>query len=573
MAEAYDLTRMLEEIVQDEKVSTATKKKISQSDIQKMLLERQKRAGRPKGAARLRLGEMLREKEAITTAQLDEAIDHQARKGGKIGSILVELGHLSLVDLLEALSKQAGIPAVDLFQIKVDEHAIGLVPTSIMEKHRVLPIAVEERSVRLAMENPADSVAVHQVEFLTGQRVEPVVVPSYQMELAFQSILKRGARSFSGAEIQQTLMGPVPIHALLEQLMASRGSDMLISDGVPPTIKQHGVLNRTGLPPLTADQCVAYAKALMTERQWELFLERKELDFGVDFANVGRFRVNGYRQKNSVSLAIRRINDVPSRFEDLGLPGWLEEIIVRPQGLILVTAPTGHGKSTTITAMLNYINNHRKCNVITLEDPIEFLHTPRECNINQREIGTDTDSFAEGMLRIFRQAPDVIMIGELRDNDTFETAIKAAGSGHLVFSTMHANNATAAVETMINRFPSHLQAQVRQQVADALLLIFSQRLIPGKQPGRTVLAYEKLVNSFRMKNFIRENKVHQIRTQISAESEDFASIDLCILKLLKEDKITQAHALLYADNQEFVMKMSGQRPGDAKGGGEHAGRS
>jgi len=309
------------------------------------------------------------------------------------------------------------------------------------------------------------------------------------------------------------------------------------------------------MPSLAPDQCVAYGKGLMTEGQWEEFLKRKEYDFSVEVEGLSRFRVNAYRQRNTISLALRRIRlDIPN-FEELGLPRWLEEYTLKPQGLILVTAPTGHGKTTTVASMVDIINRKRQVNIITLEDPIEYLHKPQKCNINQREIGIDTDSFSEGLRRIFRQAPDVIVVGEMRDHETFESALRAASTGHLVLSTMHAPNTTSAVSGLVNRFPAHLQPQVLQQLADSLLLVFSQRLIPMMGSDGMALAYEMLINSYRMKNFIRENKMHQIRTQIQTEADDYSSIDISLIRLVKEGKISMENALIYADTRDYVMNL------------------
>jgi twitching motility protein PilT len=233
---------------------------------------------------------------------------------------------------------------------------------------------------------------------------------------------------------------------------------------------------------------------------------------------------------------------------------------MKPQGLILVTAPAGHGKTTSVAAMVDLINRKRQANIISLEDPIEYLHKPLKCNVNQREIGTDTDSFSEGLRRIFRQAPDVIVVGEMRDHETFESALRAASTGHLVLSTMHAPSTTSAIDGMVNRFPSHLQMQVRHQLADALLILLSQRLIPRKDTDGMALAHEFLLNSYRMKNFIRENKVHQIRTQIQTESDDYSSIDMSLIRLVKEGKISMENALVYADTRDYVLNLGRSGP-------------
>ncbi len=555
MPDTYDLTKVLEEIIEDEKVTTSKRKKISQADIKKMISERKKAPTGVKDTEIFRIGDLLVQQGLISPEQLRDALRTQGQKGGKLGSILVELGYISAKNLLEFLGKQHGVPGADLFQVTACKDFTSVVPRRIISKYRVLPLSVEGSTIQLAMENPNDFAAIHEVEFLTGRRVQPVVVASYQMDLALKCIEEKGGHSFSGADMQEALQGPVTMQAMMEYLVEADGSDLFITAGLPPSVKVQGLLRRSNMPSLSPDQCVAYGKSLMTEGQWEEFLKRKEFDFSVEVEELSRFRVNAYRQRNTISLALRRIRlNIPT-FDELGLPRWLEEYTLKPQGLILVTAPTGHGKTTTAAAMLDVINRNRRVNIITLEDPIEYLHKPHKCNVNQREVGTDTDSFAEGLRRIFRQAPDVILIGEMRDHETFESGLRAASTGHLVLSTMHSPNTTTAITGMVNRFPGHLQAQVVQQLADSLVIVFSQRLIPQKESDGMVLAYEKLINSYRMKNFIRENKVHHVRTQIQTESDDYSSIDMSLIQLVKEGKITMEHALIYADSRDYVMNL------------------
>jgi twitching motility protein PilT len=555
MPDAYDLTKILEEIIEDEKVTSSKKKKISQADIKKMLQERQKTPARARDTEAIRIGDLLVMNGLITVEQLRDALRMQSQKGGKLGSILVELGHISAKSLLEFLGKQHHVPGADLFQTTACKDYTSIVPTRIITKYRVLPLNVEGRTIQLAMESPNELAAIHEVEFLTGRRVQPVIVPSYQMDLALKCIEEKGGMAFSGVDMQQALQGPMTIHAMLEYLVETNGSDLFITAGIPPSVKVRTVLIRSNMPSLSPDQCVAYGKALMTEGQWEEFLKRKELDFAFELDGVGRFRINAYRQRNTISLAIRRIMYTLPSFEELGLPRWLEDFVMKPQGLILVTAPAGHGKTTSVAAMVDVINRRRQANIISLEDPIEYVHKPLKCNVNQREIGMDTDSFSEGLRRIFRQAPDVVVIGEMRDHETFESGLRAASTGHLVLSTMHAPSTTSAIDGMVNRFPSHLQGQVRQQLADALLIILSQRLIPRKDTDGMALAYESLLNSYRMKNFIRENKVHQIRSQIQTESDDYSSIDMSLIRLVKEGKISMENALVYADTRDYVLNL------------------
>lgn len=557
MSELYDMAKMLGEIIEDEKVDSSKHRKVSQEEIKSILLEKRRLPARSGDRSKIPLGESLVQEGLLTPEQLQHALKIQTQRGQKLGSILVGLGYISDDALLSFLGQQYGIETSSLVDVCIKEDVMGVIPSSIILKHRVLPLKVEARSINLAMESPSDFTAIREVEFFTGKRVNPIIVPSYHMDLAIKCLKEKGAIVFSGIEVQQaTGAGPPVVANLLEYLVGSNGSDMLITADVPPSVKVGNSLKRVNMPPISADQCVAYAKNLMNERQWEDFLKSKEIDFAIEFDNIGRFRINVYRQKDSVSLAIRRITNTILSFASLGLPAWLEEFVLKPQGLVLVTAPTGHGKTTTVAALINVINKNRSCNIITLEDPIEYVYQPQKSNINQREVGSDTNSFSEGLRRIFRQAPDVIVIGELRDQETFEIALRAASTGHLVLSTMHSNNATSTIDSMVNRFPQHLQGQVRHHLAEALLLVFSQRLVVAKKEDSLVLAYEKLISSFRIRNFIRENKTHQIRSQIQTEADDFASLDVCLNRLLREGKISAKDALLFAENPDFVTKVA-----------------
>ena len=230
---------------------------------------------------------------------------------------------------------------------------------------------------------------------------------------------------------------------------------------------------------------------------------------------------------------------------------------MRPQGLILISGPSGHGKTTTLCAMVDYINSHRRCNIITLEDPIEYLHLHRKSNINQREIGRDTPSFAEGIRHVFRQSPDVIVLGEMRDTETFEIALRAANTGHLVLSTVHSDNSTSIIDRVINMFEPYRQALIRQMLSDSLLLSLSQRLIPPKSGSDRVLALEKMVNSYRIKNLIREEKSRQIRAHMQVGADDFTSMDAAVATLCKKGIIDFKQGLAFVEDERLYRDLTG----------------
>ena len=344
---------------------------------------------------------------------------------------------------------------------------------------------------------------------------------------------------------------------LLEDSFFRESTDILIGEGFPPAMKTLGVLRRSTLPAFTSAQCAACAKGLMTEGQWERFLEKKELVFSIDLEDVGRFRVSAYRQRNTVSMVLRHIAGTIPTLDRLGLPRWIEEIALKPKGLILVTSPPGHGKTTTAASLIDTVNRKKECHIITVEYPIEYVVRPEKSMISQREVGTDTASFFEGIRGVSKQAPDVVMIGELRDPGTIEAALEAVCSGCLVVAAMASSTVASAIESMVNRFPVQLQTDVRQRISEKLLLVFSQRLVPGKGAERVVVAYERLLNSSKIRNLIVENRLREVTTQVRRGSADYESIDLCLSSLVREGRIDLEDALRFADNSEFLASSSG----------------
>ncbi len=507
-----------------------------------------------------KIGEFLLQHKLITSNQLKEALKVQSLRGGQIGSTLIELGYVTTEDLLNFLGKQLGIPTTNLFQISIPQRTINLLPFDVIEKYRVLPLEADDHSITLGMANPNDLTIISEIEFITGRKASPILVPSAQIDLAIRSLREKRGTGFDGAKLDTTqkeeIKGIARIDTMLKYLTKSPASDMLITAGVSPAVKIHNTLKRSTLPALTPEQCVHYAKSLMTERQWGVFLKKKQFDFALTMKGIGRFRINAYRQRNSISISIRHLLDIVPSFDELGLPDWLKSFVTKTQGLILITGPAAHGKTTTLAAMIDYINTNRNCNIITLEDPIEYLHKHKNSNVNQREIGIDAESFADGMKSILRQSPDVIVVGDMRDNETIEMALHAASTGHLVISNMHSFHATSAIDRIVNSFLPHQQPQVRHLLADSLQLIFAQQLIPRTGSDKRILAYEKLINSFRIKNLIRENKVHQIRSQVQSDSEDFSSIDRSLAALVRNKKVRVEDALMCTDNPDYIKRLT-----------------
>jgi len=511
-----------------------------------------------------RLGELLLEFDHISSQQLQDALKRQTQVGGQLGSILIEMEMISVDDLLDFLSKQLGVPSANLFKLDVDPSVLKVLPVDKITSLKVLPIAVDDSTITLAMVNPQDFVTISELEFSLGRKVRPVVVPSYMMEAATRSIRSDTKKKLTGRALEKVAkatldkMGKAPrLVSLLRYLVKSGASDMLFTAGAPPSIRIRNELNRLAMAPLTPADCEKYAKELLPDSAWNEFLNKNDFDIGVTYPEIGRFRVNIYRQRNSISIALRPILDTMPSFEELNLPEWLKEFCLKPQGLILVSGPAGHGKSTTLCAMVDYINSCRRCNIITLEDPVEYLHNHRKSNINQREIGRDTPSFVKGIRHVFRQSPDVIVLGEMRDTETFEIALQAANTGHMVISTVHSDNSTSIIDRVINMFEPHQQGLIRLMLADSLLLSLSQRLVPRKNKQGRILAMEKLVNSYRVKNLIREEKARQIRAQLQVGAEDFTSMDSAIAELYNKNKIDFENGLALAEDQSLYSELTG----------------
>jgi len=513
-----------------------------------------------------KLGEILVACRLITETQLGTALKIQSQNGGHLGSVLLEMGYLKAEKLQEFLGKQFGMPSANLFALEIEPSVINLLPIEKMKEYKAVPIAEGKKSVFLAMVDPNNMNAIKEIEFIIGKSVQPVVTPSIQIHAALQHIDRSGGRllrPLRGSDIEacvqerQPAVEMVGLKRLFRLLVDEKASDLLLSAGVPPSLKKDNRLVRISTTFLSPQDTHIYAHELMNENQREEFKRLKELDFAYTYPDIGRFRINIYMQRNSISIAARHIVETIPTTEALGLPPWVEDYALKTQGLILITGPTGHGKTTTLAALLDTINKKRKCNIITIEDPIEFLHKHKSSNVNQREVGLDTDSFHEGLRHIFRQAPDVIVIGEMRDPDSFAIAIQAAETGHLVLSTMHANNSTSAVERIIDVFPPQQQQQIRVQLAESFLMILNQRLVPKNKGPGVVLACEKLIGSVRSRNLIREGKTHQIRSMLQQSSEDFESIDIALVKLFRENKISLETGLKFCDNVVHFKQMAG----------------
>jgi len=354
---------------------------------------------------------------------------------------------------------------------------------------------------------------------------------------------------------------PFNFKIILQQMVQRNASDLHLKVGRPPTLRINGDLSPLPLPALRPEDLSTLAKEIMTPRQVKEFAEFREADFATGVPGIGRFRVNAYQQRGTIAFAIRTVPHQAKSITELNLPPIVEDIAMLPRGLVVVTGITGSGKSTALASMIQVINEKRYANIISIEDPIEFLHRDIKCHINQREVGTDTGSFGQALRRVLRQDPDVILIGEIRDLDTLDTAMKAADTGHLVFSTLHTTDATQTINRILSFYPPHQQNEVRFALSNALASVVSLRLVPrSDKPGR-VPACEVLINTAAVREQIRDvSKTLNIPDLIKEGTVQYGmqSFDQSLMSWYSRGIISYENALFFATNpNELALRVQG----------------
>lgn len=357
---------------------------------------------------------------------------------------------------------------------------------------------------------------------------------------------------------------------LLVELAERQASDLHITVGVPPTLRVHGRMTRLDYEPLTPEDTRGLAFSLMREDQRKTLERDKEIDFGYSQRGIGRFRVNCFWQKGSIGIVMRSIPERIPTMEELLIPEILKDVIMEPRGLVLVTGPTGSGKSTSLAAMLNVINESRDLHIITMEDPIEYVHEHKLSNINQREVHTDTLSFNTALVKALRQDPDVILVGEMRDLETISTAITAAETGHLVFATLHTNSCPATIDRIIDVFPFGQQDQIRAQLANALVCVMTQLLLPRADGAGRIAAFEVMLNIPAIRNLIREKKIFQIHSTMMTHSKlGMITLDQSLRDMYFRREITMETAMTVATSPSNLQRLIAAGP--PGGGGEEGG--
>lgn len=342
---------------------------------------------------------------------------------------------------------------------------------------------------------------------------------------------------------------------LINRAIEKKASDIHISVGIPPVIRVNGELLLLGDEPLMPDDTEKLVRETLEPKMIRELEKRGQIDTSLSNPGVGRCRVNAYKQRGSYGMALRIIPLTIPSMDELGLPAVVRDLVKLPRGLILVTGPTGSGKSTTLASMVDLMNKERKAHILTLEDPIEYLHKHNKSMVNQREIGLDADSFTDSLRAALRQDPDVILVGEMRDLETISIALTAAETGHLVLSTLHTIGSAKTIDRIIDVFPPHQQQQVRVQLASVVEAIVSQQLLPKADGSGRVAAFEVMMATSAIRNLIREEKIHQIDTAIETGSKfKMQSMDNSLLELYKKGLITKEVALMQAINKDTLRR-------------------
>jgi len=352
---------------------------------------------------------------------------------------------------------------------------------------------------------------------------------------------------------------------VLSEMVEARASDVHLTPGSPPMVRVRGAIKpMDGYPTLTPQHTRDVVYSILNDDQRKRFENLKALDFAYAIPGVARFRVNVYFQRGAISAALRHTPDQIPGLEGLGLPAVMRDFTKKPRGFVLVTGPTGSGKTTTLASMIDIINEEREEHILTIEDPIEFLHRHKGCIVNQREIGSDAPDFSSALRSALRQDPDVILVGEMRDLETVSTALTAAETGHLVFATLHTQSAAQTVDRVIDIFPPHQQAQVRMQLSVALQGIVTQQLLPTADGSGRVAGVEVMVPTPAIRNLIREGKTHQIYSTIqTSAATGMQTMDSHLVQLVRAGKITQALAEQRASVPEELKRLLGGANGEA----------
>jgi len=489
-----------------------------------------------------------------------------------LGEVAAETGALSYEEIARAISQDARIPLANLRNVSPNLIALSKIPEDVCRRFSMLPLSVEPGAMSLVMGDPFDEEG-KQIACNYGGEITVHVTPMDELHAAitawYQRLTPDAATGLSGGgaskappQITAESMPPIGPNArqegddfiledLLRMMSENKSSDLHLAVGSPPLMRIHGELTPMPFQVLQPAILQPLVYGILTDIQITAFERHWELDFSYSLPGVSRFRVNVHKQRGSVGAVFRAIPSETPTLDKLRMPPIIRELTLRPRGLVLVTGPTGSGKSTTLAAMIDEINRTMRTHIVTVEDPIEFIHNNKMSVITQREVGSDTESFATALRHVLRQDPDVILIGEMRDLETITAALTAAETGHLVFATLHTTSAAQSIDRIVDVFPAHQQDQVRTQLANVLEGIVTQTLLQSLDGKSRVCAQEILIATSAIRTLIRDNKVHQMPSVMQSGGKyGMQTLDQCLRMLVLEKKTTLDEAIAKSSNSD-----------------------
>ncbi|MGH9319388.1 MAG: PilT/PilU family type 4a pilus ATPase [Vicinamibacteria bacterium] len=515
----------------------------------------------PKGATFGEMGLLLgRKRTASVTAVTDvralkfseKAFEAMFQKIPKFGLGLSQ----GLAHRLDEVSAQIPLPKYDARKGAPSTDVLKLIPKEFCQRHRVLPLEVDGNVLTVGVvDDPSTAVVSAIRQHVPSMELQTVRtdLPFFNEVMSTHSGIHTISSGAPGAEPEKARSPE--LDGLLSQMVAEGASDLHLSAGHKPRWRIDGDVHEVvDAPALGPTQVFELLKPVLAERHRKEFTEDSDSDFAYAVPGLARFRVNLFRDHNGTGAVFRQIPSTILSLEQLGFPPVLKELCEIPKGLVLVTGPTGCGKSTTLAAMIDYINKSRKAHIVTLEDPIEFLHQSSQCLVNQREVGGHTKSFARGLRSALREDPDVVMVGEMRDLETISLALETANTGHLVFATLHTNSAVSTIDRIVDQFPAHEQAQIRSVLGDVLRAVVTQTLIKKKEGGR-LAALEIMVVNYAISNLIRESKTVQIPSIIQTnKAMGMQLLNDVLSEMIETRKIDLKDALSHAVDKKDLEK-------------------
>jgi twitching motility protein PilT len=541
------------------------------------------------------LGEHLVREGIVTDQGLQRALAHQGANGVTLVKAISELGLASDEDIVRGIAAAMHMPFADMGPGSVDTTAAGMLRRSVARELTALPVKFSGSEMVVAVADPAQTNVAERLSSELGVPVVLALASRKPLLAAIEALadpsmdtaapegapiapaagaeyVKPADRRISGpAEPEREASSAEPLLAseqeseidldeLLSTLVDSGGSDLHLTIGIPPAIRVHGDLRHLDeFPVQKPDELRKMLYSIMTQRQRETYENNLELDFSYSIPGKARFRVNVFQQRESIGSVMRVIPFEILALKDLGLPPQLANFAYLPRGFVLVTGPTGSGKSTTLASIIDLINENRPVHIMTVEDPIEFLHKHKRSVVNQREVGQDTHSFTAALKHVLRQDPDVILVGEMRDLETISIALTAAETGHLVFGTLHTQDAPQTVDRIIDVFPPHQQEQIRVQLAGALQGVVCQTLLKTADGKGRAAATEIMIATAAIKNLIREGKTHQIYSSIQAGAQHgMHAMDASLSDLVKAGKVRYEDALEKCANVAEFQRLAGR---------------